>query len=208
MSPGGVVKQWNIFSPQWAPVRVAADEAGGQHLELRDRDPHDFAKAERTFPQSDHVAISFKVKPGQADSRLDIDIWSDAKGAHRPVQMTFDYSGQFMAFKQCLYARGFIPYEVGKWHSVDIEVNVPAGTFSVLLDGVSVMKSETDGKFCADAGADAVTSVERLVFRTGVWRGVSVEGVDPQSDKPYDQEAVWSIDNVTTRSLSELATLV
>lgn len=124
--------------------------------------------------------------------------------------MFFDYSGQFMAFHKCNYAEGFMPYEAGKWHSVDIEVNVPAGTFSVSLDGNPVLASDSKLKFCTDTGADSVTSVERLVLRTGVWRGVSVAGVDPQSDRPYRyaSEAAWSIDAVTTRSLSEPATLV
>ncbi len=44
---GKELEMWNIYSPLWAPVKV---EDGT--LVLKDKDPFDYAKAERIFPAS------------------------------------------------------------------------------------------------------------------------------------------------------------
>ena len=59
METGGVVRDWNIYSPKYAPVRVVEFPcAADKSLELRDMDPFDYAKAERVFPESQAVRIT------------------------------------------------------------------------------------------------------------------------------------------------------
>jgi hypothetical protein len=209
MTPSGIVKNWNIFSPKWAPVRVnsfsSSSEAETKVLELRDADPNDFAKAERTFPQSKHVTLSVRVRPGQTDSRLDIDVWSHTKGAYRPVRMWFDYSGEFMALSGCTAAKGFMQYTAKTWYKLDVSIDVQAQKFTVSVNGELLVQG---AKFCLENRSAVVEPVERLIFRTGPWRGVDVVGKEPGTDKLLAEEAVWYIDDVFTRSLEASHVLV
>ena len=42
----GVIRDWNIYTGQWAQVRVV-----NKSLELTDRDPYDYARAQRVFEE-------------------------------------------------------------------------------------------------------------------------------------------------------------
>jgi hypothetical protein len=78
---------WNVYSPLWAPVRVAAPTAGqpNRALEFRDEDPYDYARAIRVFPATHGVKVSFKIFARQTNARFEIDLL-DAAGA-RPVRL-------------------------------------------------------------------------------------------------------------------------
>jgi hypothetical protein len=122
VAPGGLVPGWNIYSPKFAPVRVVALKANANAnatiaatamanqtnhvLQLRDSDPHDFAKAERVFPRTaadSTLTVSFDVMAvadqaaarGGADhlaaaaATLEVDLWSRTRGAYRPGRIWF-----------------------------------------------------------------------------------------------------------------------
>jgi hypothetical protein len=93
-TPGTLPADWNIYSPLWAPVRVAEAE-GSRVLELRDEDPYDYARAVRVFPATHGVKVSFRLFARQTDARLEIDLL-DAKGA-RPVRLAFGEDGRLWA---------------------------------------------------------------------------------------------------------------
>ncbi|MHC4573206.1 MAG: hypothetical protein ACYS76_03610 [Planctomycetota bacterium] len=47
---------------KWAPVSVVESAgAANKSLELRDKDPYDYARAVRVFPESAETKIEFKV---------------------------------------------------------------------------------------------------------------------------------------------------
>ena len=47
------VHDWNIYSRKWAPVRVVDfPSATNKSLELQDKDPYDYARAVRVFPET------------------------------------------------------------------------------------------------------------------------------------------------------------
>src|SRR5262249_7821946 len=53
---------WNIYRTLWASARVAKSPDGeGKSLKLEDRDPHDYARAVRVFPETKSAALRFKV---------------------------------------------------------------------------------------------------------------------------------------------------
>jgi len=97
--PGHRVPGWNTYSPLWAPVRIAVDGVGANHyLELRDREPVDYARAIRTFPPSKAVDVSFSVNAAQADrGKLKIELLG--KLGTRPVRVIFNDQGQIQAVK-------------------------------------------------------------------------------------------------------------
>jgi hypothetical protein len=87
---------------QQGQQRQQGQGSGGQRkrkgknhvLSLSDSDPHDFAKAERVFPRTTQgLVLGFQVRAGQTNSTLEVDLWSRAKGAYRPVQLRFGGAG-------------------------------------------------------------------------------------------------------------------
>ncbi len=48
---GRFVPGWNTYSPQWAPVAIAA-EGTNRFVRLEDRDPCEYASVMRVFPES------------------------------------------------------------------------------------------------------------------------------------------------------------
>jgi sialidase-like protein/BNR repeat protein len=140
---GGRIPDWNIYRPQWAPVRVVAfPSAANKSLLLEDKDPYDYAQAVRVFAESKQAKISFRVFPhSPANGRLEVEVL-DAAG-HRPVRVV-------------------IAQKPGAWHSVKIAVNAEAGTYDLSIDGRAVSKQA--------AFAEPAGTVERLLFRTGEFR--------------------------------------
>ncbi len=94
-APGPRVPGWNTYSPIWAPVTVAADGAN-HYLRLEDREPVDYARAIRAFPQSKKVDVSFRLAAEQADDgRFEIDLLGE-RGS-RPVRLRLDDDGRIRA---------------------------------------------------------------------------------------------------------------
>jgi hypothetical protein len=94
LDTGGPVKDWNIYSPRWAPVRVVDfPSKDNKSLELQDKDPYDYARAVRVFPESKSVSIQFRVHASQKSvGRLAIDV-TDQFG-YRPVRLALDADGK------------------------------------------------------------------------------------------------------------------
>jgi len=161
MKAGGAVTDWNIYSPRWAPVRVVEfPSAANKSLELQDKDPYDYARAIRVFPEGRNAALDFKVQPKQNDvGRLEIEV-CDRYG-NRPVRVIFAPDGQIKAVNGA-DQEDIAPYQPGKWNSVGLKVDVAGRTYSVSLDGKPVLNNAVFAEY--------VKSVERVSFRTGVYR--------------------------------------
>lgn len=158
LEPSGPVTNWNIYSPRWAPVRVVNfPSSTNRSLELSDKDPYDYARAIRVFPETKKAKLSFKVHANQNDTgRLEIDV-TDRFG-YQPVRLLFAEDGQIKATnggKEVTLA----PYQKDKWYDFGVDVDVANGRFDVSLDGRVVLSSATFAEF--------VRSVERISFRTG-----------------------------------------
>lgn len=162
LAASGPVTDWNIYSPKWAPVEVVDfPSATNKSLELRDKDPYDYARAVRVFPETKSAAVSFKVHAAQNHAgRLEIEL-TDRFGA-RPVRLVLAEDGQIKVTKG-FESTSVASYEAGKWYDVALKVDVANGRFDVSLDGKPVV---ADAPF-----AEYVKNVERISFRTGPYRG-------------------------------------
>ncbi len=181
---------WNVYVPKWAPVRIASCRGGGKCLELRDRDRYDYALAERAFPESKSVTIKFKILAKQTkNGRMDVDVVS--KNSLRPVRITLRRAGKIQAVNGSDKV-DLGQYEADRWLSFQVDVDATAGKFTVSVNSQEVLK---DAQF-----AQKSQTVERLVFRTGKYRGI----VPPMPEKkdlakagiPV-KEAVYCVDNVS-----------
>ena len=120
METGGVVREWNIYSPKYAPVRVVEfPSAADKSIELRDMDPFDFAKAERVFPESKVVRISFRLMAKQTTGRLEIEVCGRTPGNYRPVLVSFGPNGR-IGTPHRIHAA----YQPETWYDMAVDIGV------------------------------------------------------------------------------------
>jgi hypothetical protein len=195
LATGGPVTDWNIYSPKWCPVRVANfPSATNKSLELTDKDPYDYARAVRVFPESKSVTVQFKTHTAQNHGgRLEIEV-TDRFGS-RPVRLVLAEDGQIKIVDGA-NRLDLAPYQAGRWYDVKIEIDVAKGNFDVSLDGSPAAS--------AAAFAEYVKSVERISFRTGARReeptlktstDATPDRVTPNPDLP-EPPAMYHIDDV------------
>ena len=179
---------WNTYSPLWAPVKV---EAGS--LILKDKDPFDYAKAERLFPSSGKVTASFSVTPQQNDfGLLEIEL-QDAKGL-ATVRLTFDTAGTISAKAGARY-KNFMKYNAGESYDIKLKLDAHTRFYTITVNGKEVLTS---------LAFQPVAEVSRIVFRTGDIR--QFPNIDTPADQTYDlqhagestKEAVYAIKYLKT----------
>ena len=187
---------WNLYMPKWAPVSVVSENGNPKEksLQLKDKDRYDYALAERTFPESERVRIVFDLLPAQADyGRMEMDITSMT--GKRPVQMVLNAQGDILAISGNDSVK-IAGYESGKVLNFEISVDAEIERYTVKINGKEVLK---DAVF-----AVSVDKVQRLVFRTGEYRGnyASVHWSEhedlPRAGVPV-KEAVYHLDNIVIR---------
>ncbi len=161
METGGVVTDWNVYSPKWCPVEVVvAPYASEKCLMLKDVDPYDYAKAVRVFNKSEKQQISFDLYAECQHQVLDVEVVS-AKG-ERLVQARFDTTGSLLVKKGNNNATSVTEIESGKWYTVMIDLDAKKEQFNLSLN---------DEKLVTNAAFSAKGTVpERIIFRTGDYR--------------------------------------
>lgn len=162
-SVGGVhdLKSWNLYLPQWASVSITSETTGNKYLQLQDEEPYDHAKAERLFPKSKIVEMSFRLnaittRHGRA---LEVEV-QDAKG-RRPLKLRIDH--EWMMFDQLKVEPDPVPFPKNTWTQVKLLIDTEKGSYDVFVNGkVSRQNIEL---------ATKVTEVDKIIFRTGPYRG-------------------------------------
>ena len=181
---------WNVYSPLWAPVRVAAATAGqpNRALEFRDEDPYDYARAIRVFPATHGVKVSFKIFARQTNARFEIDLL-DAAGA-RPVRLALGEDGRIWACHEGQWMDAG-SYQSNQWLTFELEIprDPNADRCAVLIDGKSPLPRPA-------FFTDPVATVERLSFRTGAWRDRGFGGRDLPGADSKTPLASFLVDDV------------
>lgn len=166
---GEELKHWNLYSPLLATAKIES-VAGTKALVLRDKDPFDYAKAERVIPDSKKLTVEFLVVPQQAGKNgLQVEFQDDKGSA--AVRLMFDTDGLFKA-KVGYRDSEIQKYETGKPYEVRIELDRDKRMFTTFVNG----QPKGNRLFFSP-----VASFRRVVFRTGGVRRF------PDSDTPTDQ---------------------
>ncbi|MDR8391936.1 hypothetical protein NC796_12330 [Aliifodinibius sp. S!AR15-10] len=153
---------WNLYVPKWAPVSIDNDpvKQDNKVLKLEDEEPYDYAIAQRTFPESkQQVTVEFDVyveKVGNAYLLVEV---QDKHGA-RPNALRFD--GARVGMDRGGVEPAPLPYPSGKWMHVRMDLDLEKQGYTLYIDGEKIHDLPFD---------EEVESLERLVFRTGPWRG-------------------------------------
>jgi len=194
MEPGSHVRGWNVYSPIWAPVQVAGFPETENHcLQLRDKDPYDYARAVRVFKATPTAQLSFRLRIEKPENGLlEVEL-ADAAGK-RPVRLTFGKNAH-MAASDGSETQDLGPYPAGEWFKVNLTVDAVTGIYDLAVDGKKLVAGANLAK--------AVQTVERLSLRTGEYRTLPTRKTPnqkpcaplPGADEPV-QEAVFLVDDV------------
>jgi hypothetical protein len=155
------LEYWNLYSPQWAPISVVREPGNRENrcLDLSDEAPYDYARAERAFPESRGVAVEFRLLARQVGTaKLDFEI-QDRHG-RRPLRLHLD--SEWLATDLGKQSGDPIRIQPQQWLAVRLAVDCAAQKYDLTVNG----ESRLGVPF-----AEKVGSVERMVFRTGPWRG-------------------------------------
>ena len=160
--PGRFVPGWNTYSPQWAPVAIVA-EGTNHFLRLEDRDACDYASVMRIFPASSLARLAFQVRAHQSDSGsvpLEIDVVSG--DGSRAVAISLNVrDGQITAWNGETL-QSVEPYSIARWVNVEMSIDCSSQRYDLKVDGKLAL---SDAAFL-----ERTARVERVVFRTGVFR--------------------------------------
>jgi hypothetical protein len=196
--------RWNLHLPQWAPSRVVLEPATNNHvLEFRDEEPCDHAQAERLFPSAKKLQIRFRAQARQTviNSFLEIEVQSQRH--HRPMRLRFD--DRWLSYDHGTKNYDQVRLTGQRWYEIELALDCEKQVYALKLDGVVV---RADIPF-----TEKTDALERIVFRTGPWRGlVPAQLVDGSPERPtgYDTEdipgsalrsapLVFWIDDLSTR---------
>lgn len=188
---GRELYNWNIYSPLWAPVKIVTN-ASEKVLRLADKEPYDYAKAERLFPSASKLLVSFSVIPKQADfGSLEIEL-QDEKGT-AAIRLTFDSAGVLNTKAGYRY-KTLTSYKAGDKYDIQIRLNCSTRFYTLTVNGKETL----------NLSFVPVAAVSRIVFRTGSMR--RFPNIDTPTDQSYDlpkagesvREAIYDIGYLKT----------
>jgi hypothetical protein len=184
------LQQWNIYSPLWASVAVE-NNAG---LVLRDKDPFDYAKAERVVPAAKKMTAAFTIIP-QQDNHGTLQIeFQDAKGTPG-IRMVFDSSGALLV-KAGYRMKSLLKYKAGEPYHIKVSLNTDARFYTVTVNDKQVGGGNI---FFAP-----LESVQCIAFRTGEVR--RFPDADTPTDQMYDLQHTGAEDKPAAFTIRSLKT--
>jgi hypothetical protein len=150
------------------------------YLQLREQEPYDYVMAERIFPKSDSVEISFRVNPKIVAQGYSLQIEVQDQQGIRPMRLRLDNSWLGVDRKKVTHPP--VPIHTGEWYDVTLNFSVSAQKYDLNVNGKDVISNIPF--------AEKVRSLERIVFRTGPYRGfVPPEHVEDAMPKPAGLES-------------------
>lgn len=186
-----VYNNWNIYSPLWASAKVE-----GKALVLRDKDPFDYAKADRVIQSAKKGSIEFTIRPQQNDhGSLQIELVNDMGLA--AVRIIIDKDG-IIKNKAGYRNASMTKYEAGKTYDFVLTFDVSTRSYQVAING-------------EDKGTklffQPVNNVSKVSFRTGDVR--RFPNADTETDQNFDvenagasaKEAIYQITSLKAETL-------
>lgn len=196
---GKSVTNWNTYNPKWAPVELIKDVDQNNCLQFKDKDPYDYARAIRVFEEGQHLEIGFKINVQQiTDEPFEIDVLD--RYGNRPVRIAFNSKGELMAADGST-SKTLASFQKKEWIEIKVQIEAtPFGHYSVWVDG-----KQLANKFEL---TEAVKSVERVSFRTGLYRDIpnrktpneDVVPPLPGADDAVD-EAIFLVDDFSAKKI-------
>jgi len=185
LPPGPLASGWNFYTGRWFSARLAPEAPGGPTvLELRDRDPYDYARATRTFPEAGDLRVQITLRQSRAGAApLEIEL-SPAFGGLAPIRLSGSPAGWHAGHGCHLRFAG--PLQPGVWHTLALTARRSTGSFTVRVDGGPWVELPLP--------ADS-QPFQRLSLRTGLPRWGPANVLDASTDLP-EPESCYQIRSV------------
>jgi len=166
---------WNIYISKWAPVSISND-AGNNYLRMIDEEPYDYALVERIFPKNAKKEIIFRFRAPYLPQGTSAQIEVQDQEGNRALRLRID--NEWLSFDIEKVSLDPVRLDPKIWHSVILKIDCSTGTYQPVIDGKIAHEKI--------ALASEMENVERIVFRTGPYRGyvpaeVADQGVGRQS---------------------------
>ncbi len=158
---------WNVYITQWAPVHITSDVGSNKYLELRDEEPYDYAVAERVFPKATKKKIEFKFRGERLPYGTSAQIEVEDQRGNRALRLRVDED--WLSYDIKKVSLDPVKIDAKEWHRVSIEIDTEDGTYLPTINGKPYPERIKL--------AQKVDGVERIVFRTGPYRGYVPAGV-------------------------------
>ncbi|QNL52255.1 six-hairpin glycosidase [Olivibacter sp. SDN3] len=171
MPIGKELNNWNLYSPLWATTKIEAAPNGEKALTLRDKDPYDYAKAERVVPESKNLQVEFSVIPAQVDHGiLQVEFLDDKGSAAARIIIDAD---SLIKTKAGYRNAGLTQYETNECYDFKLVLDVNTRSYTIAVNG----QQKGAKLFFAP-----IAKINRVTFRTGEVRRF------PDADTPTDQD--------------------
>lgn len=193
---------WSFYVPKWTSTEIITknNNSADKVLRITDEEPYDYLRIEKLIPESKKLSVKFSIKQVQLGSaKLEFEI-HDIKG-ERPMRLLF--SEDWLMFDRGSLEIDPVKYSVGNWRNIELRLDCEHHSYNVYLDGEIVKENIP---FAVEVGL-----LQRLVFRTGPWRGdVRPFIVDGEPGNPglYQEDlpgadlkvsaSIFEIDNIQT----------
>jgi hypothetical protein len=104
-----------------------------------------------------------------------------------PIRISFTPNGQ-IEVEHWKYTSVITEYEAGEWSEIVLNINVHDNTSSVVANGIASDEMIFNSR--------KVKTLDRITFRTGKYRGISINPVEPEKDLPLAKEEIFYLDDV------------
>ncbi|RMI14693.1 MAG: hypothetical protein D6681_04785 [Calditrichaeota bacterium] len=152
---------WNLYLPQWAPAGIRQEANGNHYLLLKDEDPYDYCKVERIFPEDEAVTVHFRFRADQLPQGRAVFVEIQSATGERPIALRIDKD--WLSLDHLKVKVSPLPIQTNQWYDVSLKIDCKAQAYDLALNGQWERKGVAFGEKAA--------KVQRLVFRTGPYRG-------------------------------------
>ena len=183
------MNDWNIYSPQWAPVTL-----NGKWLSLSDSDPYDYAKVERVIPNTKELEIEFDINIQQDNhGELDIEFLDDQGTVCSRIVV--DSTCTIRIKGGARYGTLLKHYDKATDYHIKARLSVDLHRAIYYLNGKKACERQFD---------TPVESISRIVFRTGAL--FDKPDINTPADQDFDMERADERDNTATYLLANVIT--
>ncbi|MBQ5505601.1 MAG: six-hairpin glycosidase, partial [Prevotella sp.] len=183
------MNDWNIYSPQWAPVAL-----NGKWLSLSDSDPYDYAKVERVIPNTKELEVEFDLNIQQDDhGELDIEFVDDQGTVCSRIVV--DSTSTIRVKGGARYGTLLKHYDKATDYHIKARLSVDLHRATYYLNGKKACERQFD---------TPVESISRIVFRTGAL--FDKPDINTPADQDFDMERADERDNTATYLLANVIT--
>ncbi len=178
---------WNLYVHKWAPVKIG-NSNGNSYLVFKDEDPYEFAQAERIFPKATTKEISFKFNVDRVALGYAFEVEIQTQRGARVLRLRIDQDWLATDLEK-IKGNGY-PISTQAWYHVKLNIDCNTQTYALTLNGI---KKADKIPF-----AEKVDDVERIVFRTGSFRGYV-----PLAEMEHGASVYTGVDNESLPGAAE-----